>query len=172
MWDEDGIFRILAPSDIKHDEAIPNYPEAVNQIARLEILNHLAIMKYPYAQEAIKRFLKEKTWGISGMASAVLLTEGDENSVDIIQGLLTDPDPKVRLQAAQILALWGGTDATVSVLQQSYAGADREIKEKILEGIGHVGKQSSIPFLTDKLQEPYQTLRIIAACAILQCLYH
>lgn len=172
MWQESGCFAYLAPSTIKHKDGFANTPEAVNQLVRLEILNDLAIMKYPHAQEAIRRFLQERTWGVSAMASALLLTEGDDTAVDLVQELLADADPKVRLQAAQILALWGAGEAPVVVLQNSYAGADREMKERILEGIGRVGMLKSLPFLVEKMEEPYQSLRIIAAASILQCLYH
>lgn len=172
IWNEDGFFRVLLPSTLKHDEAIPNYPEAVNQLVRLNILEILAILHYPQAQQAVKSFLKERSWGLSGMASALLLTEGDENAVDLVKGLLQDSEHKVRIQAAIILALWGKGDEAISVLQAAYATADKDLKEQILEGIGRAGSVSSLPFLAEKLQEPYQSLRIIAAAALLECLYH
>lgn len=171
-WQEEGNFRILAPSKEKHDEAIPNYPEAVNQITRLEVLQLLAIVHYPKAQHAIKKFLQESNWGITGMAAALLLTEGDEDAIELVKGLLNDPDQKVKIQAALILALWGSGEDAVNLLQQSYADADRELKGQILEGIGRVGLPTSLFFLAERLQEPYQTLRIAAAAALLDCLYH
>jgi len=170
--DDKSPFKSLIPSKLKQNELIPNYPEAVNQTTRLEILNILSIMKYPKAQEAIKSFLKEKTWGVSGMAAIMLLTEGDDTAVDLVKNLLNDSSSKVRIQAALILALWGSGEDAINVLQDSYAKADRDLKEKILEGIGRVGSPTSIPFLTDKLNDSHQTLRMIAACALLQCLYH
>lgn len=172
MWEESGFFRILAPSTVKHDEAIPNYPEAVNQLVRLEILEMLAIVHYPYAQQAVKGFLQERTWGLSGMASALLLTEGDEDAVDLVKALLQDNEQKVRIQAALILALWGKGEEAINVLQAAYPAADKELKAQILEGIGRVGSVNSLSFLAEKLQEPFQTLRIIAAAALLECLYH
>jgi HEAT repeat protein len=171
MWIEDE-FHTLAPSKLKYDETIPNYPEEVNQLVRLEVLSVLAIFKYPKAQEAIKRFLQERTWGVSGLASALLLTEGDESSIELVQELLKDPQPKVRIQAALILALWGEGENALSVLQEAYATADRDLKERILEGVGRIGSLNSIAFLVEKLGEPYQNLRVIAASALLQCLYH
>ena len=171
-WDEEENFRVLAPSKVKHDDAIPNYPEAVNQLTRLEVLQILAMVKYPFAQQAIKSFLKESQWGISGLASILLLTEGDEEAVDLVQNLLDDNDPKVKVQAALILALWGKGEDVVPLLEETYASADRELREKILEGIGRVGSANSLSFLAEKLQEPYQTLRITAAAALLECLYH
>lgn len=171
-WREEGHFRILEPSKVKHDETIPNYPEAVNQLTRLEVLQILAVVHYPEAQQAIKNFLKESHWGVTGIASALLLTEGDEDAIELVQGLLKDPDHKVRVQAALILALWGRGEDAVQLLQNAYAGADRDLKGQILEGIGRVGSPASLPFLAERLQEPFQSLRIIAAAALLECLYH
>ncbi|HRD55298.1 MAG TPA: HEAT repeat domain-containing protein, partial [Parachlamydiaceae bacterium] len=58
------------------------------------------------------------------------------------------------------------------VLQDFYAQADREMKERILEGIGRIGSSASIPFLVECLKEPFQSLRVIAASSLLQVLYH
>lgn len=172
MWEETGKFEALAPSTVKHDEAIPNYPEAVNQMARLEILNKLALLKYPETGELLRRYLKEKRFEVSGMAALLLLTEGDESAIDAVQELLKDPDSKVRTQAAFILSLWGQGDEAIAELQGSYKDADRELKEKILEGLGRAGSASSIPFLVERLQEPSPMLRLIAAAALLETLYH
>lgn len=171
-WNEDRNFKVLAPNKEVHDDSIPNYPEAVNQLTRLEILQILALVHYPHAQEATKNFLKESNWGISGLAAALLLTEGDDEAVDLVHELLHDDDSKIRVQAALILSLWGKGEYAVQLLQESYSAADREVKEQILEGIGRVGSENSLHFLAERLQEPYQTLRLIAAAALLECLYH
>jgi HEAT repeat protein len=172
MWKEDGHYKALAPSTIKHDEMIPNYPESMNQMVRLDLLNTLAIMKYPKAPQAIRAFLKEKNWGISGMASAVLLTEGDEEATDLVKNLLEDRDQKIRIQAALVLSQWGRGEDAISVLIKAYDGADREMKEQILESLGKIRSHSVLSFLTEKLQENYPSLRIIAAAALLQSLYN
>lgn len=172
MWKEEGPFRVLAPSTIKQDEEIPNFPEALNQLTRLEILNMLAVMKHPGAETAILGFLSQRKWGIAGLASAVLLMEGDEVSLKIVENLLKDRDPRIRMEAALTLSLWGGKEEAIATLENGYATADRETKEKILEGLGKIGSRHSIPFLLNTLQEPQQILRIIAASSLLQCLYH
>lgn len=172
MWNEEGMGRFLAPSNLKPNDVIPNYPEAVNQQVRLEILNMLAILKYPKAQEAIKQFLQERSWGITGMASALLLSEGDDSAIVLVKNLLNDNNPKVRIQAALILALWEADEEIIDVLQNAYLKSDREMKERILEGIGRIGSASSISFLVEAMHEPFQTLRLIAASSLLQCLYH
>jgi len=171
-WEEQGIFRVLAESRLRHRTAIPNYPEAVNQMTRLEILNLLAMMNYPGAQSAIKQFLQEHKWGITGTASAVLLTEGDDEAIDLVKKLIEDPNSEIQIQAALVLALWGKDEKAIEVLQKSYNTSDRQMKEKILEGIGRVGAMSSVPFLVDGLDESYPTLRMISASSLLLCLYH
>ncbi|MCE5317085.1 MAG: HEAT repeat domain-containing protein [Parachlamydia sp.] len=172
MLDERGGFEMVLPSTLKHDEAIANYPEAVNQMVRLELLNVLAVMKYPETTALLKRYLKERNFEISGMAAVLLLKEGDEEAVDAVQGLLKDPDQKIRTQAALILSLWGRGDEALAQMQGAYPDADRQLKEKILEGLGRTGVHSTIPFLVSKLQEPYPSLRLIAAAALLETLYH
>jgi HEAT repeat protein len=173
MWDEDENFKILTTSTLKFDEgAVPNYPDVINQNTRLEILNILAIMKYPKALDAAKSFLRGRSWGISGQASALLLTEGDESALEIVEHLMNDCDQQIKVQAAFVLSLWGKGESAISILENSYKEADRELKERILEAIGNIGSRSSIPFLVDKMREPSQMLRIIAASALLNCLYH
>lgn len=172
MWLESGNYRVLIPSSLKQSSELSLSPEALNQLTRLEILNLLAVMKYSKAQEAIKHFLRGRSWGLTGTAAALLLTEGDETAIDLIRKLLDEPEDKIRIQAALILALWGRDEHSIQTLQQAYPEADRELKERILEGVGRVGDKSSIPFLVEKLGEPYQSLRIIAASSLLECLYH
>lgn len=172
MWEESGYFKVLFKSKVKHDDSLPNLPESINQITRLELLNILFIMKFPEAQNALKKFLQQKTNGITGSASALLLTEGDEEAIKMVESLLKDPDKKIKIQAALVLAIWGKGEEAITVLEQAYDEADRTTKERILEGLGRIGAPSTIPFLVEKLQEPYQTLRIIAAAALLDCLNH
>lgn len=172
MWCEVNNFKGIAPSSVKRNPAVPHLPEATDQLVRLEILNTLAIMHDPDAEDAVRNFLSERNWGISGAASALLLTEGDDASIDLVEGLLDDPNPKVRIQAALILAMWGGGGKALTILQEAYPDADREMKERILEGLGQVGTKESIPFLINTLKEQHPTLRIIAAAALLKVLYN
>jgi HEAT repeat protein len=172
MWKDKMGFHFLAPSDVVRSAVIPYHPESVDQMVRLEIFNILAILKYPNTIDAIKKFLKERNWGVTASASALLLLEGDDSAVELVESLLQDKDPKVRIQAALILSLWGKGDNAINTLKEAYSGATRDMKERILEGLGRVGVRNNIPFLLEKLQEPYAVLRIIAAAALLQTLYH
>ena len=171
-WIDHGIFRALVPSCQKLGGSMDIHPETQNQLVRLEILNQLAIMQYTGAQKALVKFLEQKNQGLTGMVAALLLTEGDETATDLVKNLIMDDSQQVKVQAALILALWGREESSVVTLQQAYVGSDRDLKERIIEGVGRVGAKSSIPFLIERLQEPSPSLRLIAAAALLQCLYH
>lgn len=172
MWDQNSHMRILARSQVSHIDQIPNHPKVIDQMVRLDLLNILCIMQHPKAQEAVKGYVKNESWGITGAAVAVLLEEGDEGAMTVISGLLKDEDPHIRVQAAFILAMMGSDPEAVKVLQEAYPKMSRDIKIQILEAIGHVGSLESVPFLIDILSEPFQLLRVIAASAMIQCLYH
>lgn len=172
MWDQNSQTRILDRSRVSHIDQIPNYPKVIDQKVRLDLLNILCILQHPKAQEAVKGYVKNESWGITGAAVAVLLEEGDEGAMTIIRSLLKDKDPHIRVQAAFILAMMGSDPEAVKVLQEVYPKMTREVKIQILEAIGHVGSLESVPFLIDILSEPFQLLRVVAASAMIQCLYH
>ncbi len=167
MWRE-GLFSPLQKSTLSHNPAIPNFPEVNNQTVRLEILNLLAIVEYPGAQEALKLFLKERRWGVTGVAAETLLGEGDETGIDLVRELLDDPDREIRTEAALVLAIWGRDNTVLPVLIRLYPEADRTLKIKLLEAIGRIGDREAVPFLIERLKEPSQTLRIIAAAVLIQ----
>ncbi|MEM1283053.1 MAG: HEAT repeat domain-containing protein [Chlamydiota bacterium] len=172
MWKQFGIFRAISPSNVKRNAAVPQLPEGTDQLVRLEILNSLVIVKDPNAQALIKEFLEKQHWGVSATASAVLLMEGDAESVEMVEGLLEDPNSKIRVQAALILAMWGAGEKATQVLIDSYQEADKNMKERILEALGQVGHEKSLPFLVERMKEQRQTLRIIAAASLLRALYN
>ncbi len=174
MWDQHAnpLFRSLAPSRVKHIEQVPNYPLVVDQMVRLDLLSMLSVMRYPKSQEAIKGFLQSQNWGVTGSAVVALIEEGDEEALSMVRELLNDPEQKIRVQAAFILALLGSDPEAVKVLQEAYPNVDREMKVQILEALAHIGAPESIPFLMNILKEPFQVLRVVAASALIQCLNH
>ncbi len=171
MWQED-FFPVLKTSTLKHQSLIPNYPEVVNQTVRLEILNLLSILEYPGALDAVKRFLKERRWGVTGIVAELLLGEGDENALTLVRELLEDPDREVRTESALVLAAWGHDSAALPILTSVYHQGDRGLKLKVLEAIGRIGDPSAIPFLLERLKESSQVLRLVAACVLIQTLNH
>jgi HEAT repeat protein len=168
MWENEGLFQILAPSEIRHIDQLPNYPEAIDQVVQLNLLSILSMLEDPRAQDAIKTFLKTKTWGITGLAAITLLQEGDEESLTLLKALLKDSDKTVRIQAALALAIIGKDKSALPILEKAYFDAPHDLKLNILEAIGRVGNMESFPFLLKVLEEPFQMLRIAAASAIIQ----
>ena len=173
MWDtrQNPLFQVLAPSQVRHVDHIPNYPEAIDQMTRLNLLSLLALVEDPRALVALKSFLKKKTWGITGVAAATLLQEGDETSLEVVRQLLDDPDPDVRLQSCFVLAMLGKDESVLHDLQGAYIAADHERKLHILEAMGRVGNVESFHFLLSAFKEPFPILRIAAAAALIQSIH-
>jgi len=174
MWNERShpLFDFLEPSDLRHVDHIPHYPKIVDQQVRLSVLSALSIVRYPKAKQTLREFLKNQIGKMPNFAAATLLEEGDEEEVSLVKDLLNDSDERIRLQAAFILALRGRDISALNVLKAAYPQADREMKIHILEAIAQVGGHDSIPFLLEIFKEPFQVMRIVAASALIQCLYH
>lgn len=172
MWNTQSMFQILMPSRLHHIPQVPQYPSLMDQLTRLDILNYLAILNHPQAEEAVKSFLTHQVFGVSYAASTTLLEEGGEEALNILRHLLKEEDEKIRVQAALVLALSGSEPEAIEALQDAYFSMDREMKINILGAIGHIGDQKSIPFLLELLDESHQILKVVTASALIQCLYH
>jgi HEAT repeat protein len=172
MWDNrpNPLFQTLAPSQVRHVDQIPNYPEAIDQMTRLNLVSLLAMIDDPRAIEALKSFLQRKKWGITGVAAATLLQEGDETALEIVRTLLDDPDPHIRLQACFVLAMYGKDESVIKELQNAYPEADFELKLHILEALGNVASPETFNFLVGVLREPFPILRVAAAASLIQSL--
>lgn len=168
----DALGDAIAPSKLTFSGDMLITPEAVNQIVRLELINLLAVKGDPMTESMLRTFLTERRWGITGVASALLMTEGDDEAKESVKKLLNDPDKKVRVQAAVVLASWRDRGRALEILEEAYEGVDRDLKIKVLEAIGHIGSKKQLPFLAAKLNEPYPTLRLAASLAIIQTIYH
>jgi hypothetical protein len=174
MWEtaHNPLFRSLAPSKLRHIDQVPRYPQAVDQHVKLDLLSTLSKISHPRALDAVKSFLKDPLWGVSSTAMITLLQEGDDQSLDVIKMLLDEKDQEIRLQAALILAMHGSDPQAIGILHKAYPSLDREAKIHVLEALARVGDPSSIPFLLGILEDPFQILRVIAASAMIQCIYH
>ena len=166
-----GMFEWMEPSLASLNSTLPGEREIENIQMRLNCLNLLSLFHYENVKEALTALLEEKLWGVSAGASVLLLTEGDAEGIDQVRTLLKSKEVKVRTQAALILALWGKDEEAISSLEEIYPKATRELKEKILEGLGGIGSSHSIPFLAEQMKDSSPILRILAASSLLQCLY-
>lgn len=174
MWNHslNPLFERLTPSTLSQTEQMANYPSVVDQLARLDLLSLLTQLNHPKALDAIKAFLHSQNSHVSGIAAFALLSEGDKEALDLVQQLLVDKEEKIRLEAAFLLTLFRRDKEAVDILKSAYPHAEREEKIRILETLGHLGDENLIPFFLERLQEPYQTLRVAAAASLIQTLYH
>ena len=172
MWDTrpNPLFQVLAPSQIRHVDHIPNYPKAIDQMTRLNLVSLRALIDDPRAIRALKTFLQKSSWGITGVAAATLLQEGGDGALELVRELMDDPDFNVRLQASLVLAMLGRDESVLSDLEKAYATADHEQKLYLLEAFGRVGNAGSFSFLITVFKEPFPILRVAAAAALIQSL--
>lgn len=166
------LFKVIVPSKVRHTPEFSQYPMAIDQHTRLHLLNILAMMRYPGAEAAIRKYLRTQHLGATYAASASLLGEGSEDSIVIIRSLLKDEEDIIRVQAALALAFIGGDKEALEVLKNAYPKVDRDLKIEILEALGHIGSKDTIAFLMDLLDDPFNMMRVIAASTIIQCIYN
>lgn len=167
-----AFFSIIQPSKVRYTPLSPNYPQAVDQMVRLEFLSLLSILEDPRAVDAARYFLKKSDWQVKGALAVLLLREGEEDAHRILQKLLKDKDPDVRMRAALIIALLTKDESVITSLHSFYWEADYTKKIDLLEAVGHVGSKKSIPFLIQALKDPSQKIRLVAASSIIRCLNH
>ncbi|MBI5345895.1 MAG: HEAT repeat domain-containing protein [Chlamydiae bacterium] len=167
---KNSLFEVLCPSQLRHIDQIPHYPEAIDQMTRLNLFSILAVMEDTRSYDAIKSFLKQKSWGITGVAAATLLQEGDSEALQIVRQLLKEDDKVVRVQAALVLAFLGKDETVIPILENAYFEAERDMKLYILEALGHIAEIESYPFFVKVLNEPFQALRVVDASSIVQAI--
>jgi hypothetical protein len=165
-------FTGIDESSVCHIPYIPNYPNLVDSMTRLQLLSKLSILQVDGVEESMRAFLKDRMWKVSSSAAIMMLEDSKLEDIDLLKELLKDNDPTVRLQAALVLAFYGN-DKTVSfVLEETYDHVNWEKKIMILEAIGIIGNRASIPFVIEKMKKESFILQKMAAATLLQCLYH
>lgn len=170
-WHSLGIFNYIGPTASQHVGGYVRLPESQDLLLRLELYGILATCPQQDLKQALKAFLQDRTWGISSQ-TAFLMMQEELLCFDELRDLLDDPTPEIALQAAFILAIFAQDDEALKVLEEAFPTATRQMKDYILYAIGTIGAKSSLPFLVDVLTEPFESLRISAARAILLSLYH
>jgi HEAT repeat protein len=167
---EESLFEVIMENTSKESGFLFEKKESVDQRVRFQLLNQLALLDPVRALEASRVFLKKKRGGFTSDISSILLKEGDEEALEIIKELLNDKDPEIRLESALVLAFWGREGKTLEILENGYHEATGDVKRRILEAISQLGMIEAVPFLVKVLFEPHQTLRVLAAGALLRTL--
>lgn len=163
-------FPVFRESEVNYLPHIPNYPDLVDATSQLQLLSYLAILQDKRADSLMKTFLERKAWGISGLASSLLMKEGDEDTLEVIGHLLDSQEPSIKIQAALILAFLGKDERAKSVLEKAYFTEAHQYKRHILEALGKVSDASSSAFFLEALEEPFDLIRLSAASSLIQAL--
>lgn len=173
MWDKGQyiFFPMISPSTVAPTPLCYNLRAVVDGMTRLSILNNLLITEPILAIEAARNYLHNHFWGLSGNAAAMLMETGNPYCVDLVRNLLQDPNKKIRLQAALVLAFMHQDETVAEVLEELYYTVKQEERFYILEALGQLNTKQSIPFLMKLLAEPFMGIRIVAASILIQNLY-
>ncbi len=171
LMEADWVAPVIVPTALRHNRFIAEYPNVVDAHLRLKLLHLLAIFEDKRAFEKVKKVLKTPLAGVAYMASTVLLEEGGGEFLPLVRQLLSDKDPKLRLQAAQLLAFFRKDSEGLRVLHEAFTDLDRNNKINILIALGKLADPTSIPFLLSHLDDPFPAIRLLSALALLQCLH-
>lgn len=166
------LFLQIAPNMVSHSLDIPKYPQLVDQVSRLYLINLLSRVEFAGTKDLIKQFLRKHLWGITQIASQVLLQEDPIEAIEIVKELLNDENKEVRIQAALALAFYGKDPSCSKHLIDMYPQVSWEKKINIIEALGAVGDRNSIPFLLKEMKEPFHIAKTVCATSLIQCLYH
>ena len=171
MWVDRGTFPLLAPSEIAYRSDIPNYPELIDQITRLELIEALAYVDSPRAEQALKKFFESKRWELVGLASKLLLSHKHPYTIELMEKLDHDPNPKVRLQAAIARGVLGKDPAVISELHTAFTTCDHRTQQSIIEALAMIKSKESVPFLVNQwITNPSLIIKTLAAYALIACL--
>lgn len=166
-WSKDSLFTFIGKANDPH----PAAAESDDLLARLDLIHLLACCNCPHLQNLLKPLLNERTWGITWHAAHLLICEGNDLH-ESLSALLNDDNPHVSIQAACILAYQAQDENALRLFKNQYPLVSRQLKEQILMSLAQIGQKQMIPFLVEALDEPFESLRISAARAILLCLEH
>ena len=171
MWKEVLGQKVLAESNLP-STSFQSPPLDVHRLCQLEVLQILALFDKEAARDGIQKFLRQRNFQVTGIALALRLTEYSADAAEVVRPLMEDPKYPNRAEACVLMALWSGDNSMHKTMEELYTASDRKRKEFLLEAFGRLSGTDSLPFLVERLGEPYPTLRMIAASSIIQCLNH
>lgn len=164
-------FSVFFPSKVRHHPFIPAYPKVMDGMARMNILNVLAIHEPKIVKKHLKNLLMKKEAMVTFYTLGLIMQEELEH-FDDLKELSEDKDPDLAMAAAMALAFIGKEPTLAKKLEKLFEQVDFENKIRILEALGAIGNKESIPFLIQVMQKPFSSLQIVAATALIQTLYH
>ncbi|MBI5274352.1 MAG: HEAT repeat domain-containing protein [Chlamydiales bacterium] len=165
-------FDFIGDNQSRHLPHIPDYPKLINGLTRIALIRDLFIVEHKKSLALLKDYFLHHLWGLTFESSITLLQEGDFQSIENLERLLQDENPKVRVQTALALAFVSKDNTVVPLLINAYKELDSNIQLSMLEALGYIGSKEAIEFLIARLQDPFQLTRVVAASSIIQSIYH
>jgi HEAT repeat protein len=160
----------IGPSEVGHFPGIPNLPEAMDLMARLRLAHLIRACGGRLPVEQITSWLEERRWGLSAAAAQLLVSEGDAAAAQVVRDMLQHSSPRVRFQAAMVLAVVARDEAALDDLVEAAHSQDPEIELQVVGAAGSLASRKLLPFLVRKLADPSPQMRLQAASSILQIL--
>ncbi|NBO23653.1 MAG: hypothetical protein EBU93_00205 [Chlamydiae bacterium] len=164
-------FQYISSSKARHHPFIFAFPKVLDGMARLKIIEKIAIYDRKKIKDSIKKLLSEKEAVLVFYTLSLILQEDLENFEEMKE-LIKDSNPSIAMAATLALAFIGKEEDIGQNLIKLFDEVTFEEKLHILEAIGALGNKEMIPFLVSILQKPFSSLQIVAASALIQCLYH
>lgn len=166
-----GEIAAIVPSQVKHHPYIPAYPAVADGMARLKLIHVLALHRPDSVKRHLKALLQKKEAILTFHSMALMMQEELEHHEELRE-LAEDEDPKVSMAALMALAFIGKEPGLARRLEGLFDTVDFENKVRIIEALGHIGSHESVPFLIKMMENPFTSLQLVAASALIQVLYH
>lgn len=164
-------FSYISPSKVRHHPFIMAYPKVMDGMARIRLLEAMSTYDNTRVKNHLKNLLSQKEAVLTFYTIGLLLQE-DLESLTELKELTKDPNPSIALAATLSIAFVGKDPNIAPKLAVIFEHVGFEEKLHILEAIGALGNKEMVPFLVKMLQKPFSSLQIVAASALIQCLYH
>ncbi len=153
------------------EKQISGVPSMVHsEVVQFCLLNLLAVLEDPRAYGAISDFLETHHSNAALASMPQFIRAGSAQLLDLICSFFDHPDLNKRIQAAALVAMLKKEEKALQILYDAYPQVDRRLKEMIVTIVGQIGAKDSIPFLMEAIYEPSQSMRIVAASSLMQCI--
>jgi HEAT repeat protein len=170
-WDEGAhpLFRPVAPAETVATQIEPGFLERSDARVRLELWQDLAQLDHPDALTWVRQVLVSRDPSLTAQALEILMEE-EPRALDTIKPLLSDPEPRVRMVAALLCALLARDPTVIPILQELFPKSPRPLQLAALEAMAVLGEPDALAFLKERLHDPSQLTRLMAASATMRCL--
>ena len=162
---------LFSVSKVRHHPFMPNYPKIMDGMARLRIIEKMAIFDSSCIKKPLEQLLLQKEAILTFYTLGLILQEDIEN-FSVMKELTFDQNSSVALAASLALAFMAKDPDVLNRLIELFDKVGFEEKMHILEALGALGDRKSIPFLLKCMDMPFLSMQIIASSALIQCLYH